>query len=180
MQQKSALAESLRTRLRRDLAVVHERLDQAISRLDLTARADYGVFLVLHRQAFGGLTAPGAATAPDLADTLAALDLDIAALGLRPTEDRDAMEVAGLALDYVFLGSRLGTKVLRRHWQAALDPVVRGAGAYFALPPRKDGWSTLLQDLAARPANGTEADRIVTDAGRIFARFEDTYQAVLA
>ena len=180
MQQKSAAQPSLRTRLRGDLAETHAQLDETLSRLDLRERGDYGLFLMLHRRAFGGIVAQAAATAEDLAATLEALDQDIAALGLSPAGDGDRLDVAGLALDYVFLGSRLGTKVLRRHWQSAEDPAVRAAGAYFEMAPRTGGWSALLQDLASRPAEGAETDRIVADAGLIFARFEETYRALLA
>ncbi|EAQ04295.1 hypothetical protein OB2597_09134 [Pseudooceanicola batsensis HTCC2597] len=86
--------------------------------------------------------------------------------------DGPGRRLSGLAVDYIVLGSGLGTAVLKKRWGRAADADVRAAGAYFSHPRPKEGWATLTADLQARSAEGREADRVTADAGRIFEFFE--------
>jgi heme oxygenase len=76
-----------------------------------------------------------------------------------------------LAVLYVLLGSGMGAEVLRRRWLAASDPVVRGAGHLFGLPPRTAGWRQFCAEMAGRPADGADAAEVLRDAVRIFGLY---------
>ena len=89
--------------------------------------------------------------------------------GVRPNSLRECHPIAS---DYVLLGSRLGLQVLRRRWQASPYPSVLAAAAYISLPPVSRQWKALCHLLAAKPAEGCEADRVVADAIHIFYLFE--------
>lgn len=166
---------TLRSRLRADTAERHACLDRAISTIDIATRAGFVRFMQTHQGAFRAVDA--AAPLPalrDLADR-AGRDLDQLGAPEAPAPD-GAGPLDPLAVDYVLQGSRLGTKVLKRRWQASDDPEVRAADAYFDAPIDPGGWRATCDALAGQSASGPVADRIVTDALRIF----DIFRTALA
>ena len=103
---------------------------------------------------------------------IAAIDADLARLKA-PAPPRLAPLVLHRhgAQDYVLLGSRLGSQLLRRRWQAATDPCLLAAGAYLSLPPLTDQWRGFCDEAGARPADGTDADAELAEAERLFELF---------
>lgn len=73
-----------------------------------------------------------------------------------------------MAQDYVLLGSRLGSQLSRRRWEAGRDPELRAAGSYLSLPPMTAAWRTFCLEAGAQPGAGTEADRMIAEAGGLF------------
>ncbi len=174
MQTELTPDRSLRQRLRADLAPSHERLDRFFSDLDVSSRPGLSLFLRAHRAAFAAIRpAPGGRTGRPLLDRMiAAIDADLARLDAPapPRLPPLALHRPG-AQDYVLLGSRLGSQLLRRRWQAATDPCLRAAGAYLSLPPLTDQWRGFCDEAGARPARGAEADADLAEAGRLFELF---------
>ncbi len=165
---------SLRERLRSDLAPCHDQLDRFFSDIDLATWSGLSLFLRAHRAAFAAIRpAPGGRTGQPLLDTMiAAIDADLRHLQAPPPPLMPALTLthAG-AQDYVLLGSRLGSHVLRRRWQGATDPHLQGAGAYLSLPPLTDRWRAYCEAAGARPAEGTEADAELVQARLLFELF---------
>jgi heme oxygenase len=82
-----------------------------------------------------------------------------------------------LAVDYLVLGSRLGTEVLRRHLADAAPALPMPA--YFRAPPATAEWRALCQHLDQINPESDRAARILFDAGRGFGIFTAAAQAVL-
>ena len=78
-----------------------------------------------------------------------------------------------LAIDYVVLGSRLGSSVLKRHWAQAEDPRVRDASCYFSAPAQVRRWQAFCRQTREMSPKNAAADRAVDDTRRIFALFND-------
>ena len=124
-----------RWRLREGTRAEHDRLDAAITALDLSTRAGYAAFLLVHAAALPALEATleaeGIARAlPDWpvrarADALAA---DLAGLGMAfPPRVETALPrglPAAMGAAYVLEGSRLGNVVLERRAAAGGDAAV--------------------------------------------------------
>ena len=104
----------------------HELTDHVMSGFDLRAREGLAGFLAVHHTCFramiGAAATPGEAC-DEMAEMLQMIELDLTTLGanLPETPELSVRKVDPLALDYVFEGSRLGTKVLRRNWAASAD-----------------------------------------------------------
>ncbi|EYD73058.1 hypothetical protein [Limimaricola hongkongensis] len=170
----------LRSRLRRDLAARHARLDACFSRFDLTTRPGLSGFLAAHRTAFAAIRpAPGGLTGALLLDRMiAAIDADLGVLDHAPDAGPAPLRLTrSMAQDYVLLGSRLGSQLLRRRWAAARDPVLLAAGAYLSLPPMAQDWRAFCDRAGALPDQGTEADLVVHEAGQLFDLFLAAGQA---
>ncbi len=168
---------SLRYRLRQDLASDHAKLDAAFAPLDLRQAADFKVFLGAQRLAFAAID-PGPAGAGNRVDAalidrlVSALDRDLDRLGATlPAPLRRLAVMPGLALDYVVLGSRLGTQMLRRQWQTSKDPAVLAADAYMALPPMTEAWRGFCDRAGRLPADGADAARAVQQSRALFDLF---------
>ncbi|MFQ6551918.1 biliverdin-producing heme oxygenase [Aestuariibius insulae] len=167
---------SLRERLRRDLQDEHEALDRKISTLDLTQIHGYRAFLAIHYIALRGLQtdAPQAM----LGDMIDALGTDLDAMGAPTLPTLAPLSVHTVALDYMLIGSRLGTQVLRKRWLAATDPRVTANGCYFALPAQGRAWGALTKALGAMNGSDERAAQIVADARALFLRFSTSYDRV--
>lgn len=164
----------LRSRLREDLAPRHERLDACFSRFDLTTRPGLSGFLAAHRAAFAAIRpAPGGLTGQALLDRMiAALDTDLDRLGHESLPTLAPCRLSQpMAQDYVLLGSRLGSQLLRRRWEAGRDPELHAAGSYLSLPPMAAEWRAFCLRASAQPGLGTEADRVIAEAGGLFDLF---------
>ncbi len=167
--------ENLRTRLRVGTREEHEALDAKLSELDLRSPDGLSRFLQLQAAALPCIRiSEGVARSADLADDLlACLRLDLAVLGVDELPGGPVVEVHALAMDYVVLGSRLGTAVLRRHWADAADPLVQRANRYFDTPARPDLWRAFCVETAEMAGEGDFADRMVRDVRALFTLYDD-------
>lgn len=156
----------------------HERVDRLLSALDIGSPDGFADFLSIHRICFAAMKADAPAEEggfATLTEMIACIDSDLASLGI-PCDAGSAVSVGPvhvLARDYVLEGSRLGSKVLRRRWEASEDPRVKAADAYFSITPVPGRWREVCAALSAVSPDGPEATRIAEDAGRLFALFHD-------
>ena len=173
-------APTLRDRLREGSAEIHARLDAAVGRADLLSVDGYAAFLAMNARAFGALAESGAKgelATNDMLDALAlAATTDLGTMGHPRPTTTTLRPVLPLAVDYVVLGSRLGTRVLRRTWQSAEDARVLAADRYFGQPEHTDLWRTLCRDLSAMPGNDPKAQAILDDVMALFALFLESYE----
>ena len=159
----------LRDRLRRDLEPDHDRVDAAFAALvGVSGGAsgdDLPSFLSAMRAGFAAMPATPSGVRDDV---LSRLDADLARLGAAPGPAVPPVDAHPLAADYVMLGSRSGAAYLARAW--ADVPGVAGS-AFFAADVDRAPWHALSRDLAAHPADGAFADRVVADARAAFGAF---------
>ncbi len=166
-------APSLRDRLRRDSRAEHARVDAAVGALDLGQAGDLGRFLAAHHAAFRAIAPAARGTSRGLvADLAARLEADLTVLGRAALPAAPQMACDPVAVDYVVLGSRLGTAVLRRRWAAAAGGRAAGAGRYLTAPGQGAAWRTFCAAQASRPGTGPAAERIVGDVRRLFDLFD--------
>lgn len=182
---------TLRKRLRDSTRGAHEALDAQVSAFDLSTRSGLRCFLAMQVQALSALAsvADGAACAPIIRVLRNGARDDLATLSGRVPAPAPAPrhKPHPLALDYVISGSRLGTVVLKRRWQASTDPAVRAATAYFGAPDGIEHWRAFCASTEAIDAAGAVSDSIVADAAGLFdfygrcaasaASFEKDYHA---
>jgi heme oxygenase len=159
----------------------HELTDGVMSEFDLRTRAGLSEFLAVHHLCFKSMVRSADAqgeTCRAMAQMLGLIENDLSTLGADlPTPPHpDARKLDPLALDYVFEGSRMGTKVLRRDWSAAQDPAVRRASAYFTSHAPASRWQDVCQQLSEIDPNSARADRIVADTRTLFALFRKAAQ----
>jgi len=76
-----------------------------------------------------------------------------------------------VAADYVLLGARMGSRVIKARWRRATDPAICAASLYFDAPDGLMEWRSFCGWAEARPANGSAADRAVAHARRVFDYF---------
>lgn len=176
------LEASLRARLRMDTHLAHERLDEEVSRFDLTTPYGFLCFLSMQSSAFQTLSALelSAQTSAMMRDLSERAARDLRHLGSLTQKPAATIEpVHPLAIDYAIAGSRLGSQLLKKRWQSATDPQVRRASAYFSAPSYIKMWTSFCETTAAMPAAGPFADQIVRDAGRIFHMYLECARAPL-
>lgn len=175
---------TMRQRLRKGLAPLHERLDARITAVCLWPRADLQRLLAVHAQAFppvvAGLQAAGAARlwpGWDGPERLAALsaELDRGTLhgGAPPAERFETPSMAWGGL-YALLGSRLGNRVILRRLAEGGEP----ADSAFLRPGSDDGpeWRRFLDRLetALGPSAGDGAHRdAIEGAALVMERYLD-------
>lgn len=171
--------DNLRVHLRNGCVDLHARLDAAVSRADLSEPAGYVRFLGMNACALGALASSGAcgkrignATLASLA-TAAARDLK--ALGTKAPHSGFRRNLSPLAIDYVVLGSRIGTRVLRRRWLESRDKRVRQADAYFSEPESAHEWKDLCTELSGIAVSDTDSPCILEDARTLFGLFLDSF-----
>lgn len=166
-------SDSLRDRMRRDSAGLHHALDDRLGGLSLCHADGLTDFLRINERGFSALaacTGQGADIAADLAERLRR---DLAILNATPLPPAPAFPggISALAIDYVVLGSRLGTSFLKRIWAGAADPLVRRANNYFEAPAQADAWRDFCKQTCNMPPQGDTADCVVDDIIRIFRLF---------
>lgn len=164
---------SLRERIRQDSADLHHALDTSMGSLCLRDPADLATFLKINERALSAL-----AGHPGIGGRIAAglvirlrRDLDILGAELLPPAPPLPADLSPLAVDYVVLGSRLGTSVLRRDWARATDPLVQQACTYFSAPAQVDAWREFCGQTGNMPSTGNDADCVSGDILQIFRLF---------
>lgn len=170
---------SLRDHLKRATSANHDRVDSLFSTLDLTTVRGLGHFLAAHRSGFAAMR-PSLVASSGLVDTamldemIDAVDADLRGLS-REAQPLTIAPVTSDAVDHIILGSRLGTAVLRRQWDAATDPLVKSASAYFSLPGAGSLWRQHTERLHARPLEDEGSALLVEDTKRLYHLFETAY-----
>ncbi len=165
-----------RTVLREETRATHDVMDALFSQLDLARAGDFVRFCRVHLACFRAL---GSVCAhPGMTAATADLSADLESLGLYGADD---VQFSGpdpdpLAVDYVFAGSRLGTKVLRRRWSASGDPAVLAASRYFTAEGDPLAWPRVCAALDNVPTGSARADRIVSDTIAIYGLFMQSFQ----
>ncbi|WP_252737506.1 hypothetical protein [Citreicella sp. C3M06] len=107
--------------LRVQTKAAHDTAEAVFSRFINDPRAGLAWFLAAQHAAFAALQ-HGAQTGALLSDLTARLESDLADLGRVPVAVR-GVDIDPLAVDYLVLGSRLGTEVLRRRLMAETPPM---------------------------------------------------------
>ncbi|WP_407493313.1 hypothetical protein [Pseudooceanicola sp. MF1-13] len=143
-----------------------------MSQFDLSTPVGLAVFLAMQQAALDALIAAdgGDRTRSILPDLAARAADDLATLGATPAPQRPALGTTpdAMAVDYVLLGSRLGTAVLKKRWSMATDERVHAASAYFSAPTYIDVWQAFCSAAAEVPADSPQAQTIVNDTSRLF------------
>ncbi|MEN9061523.1 hypothetical protein [Ponticoccus litoralis] len=165
----AALRSGFRHHLRRATAPQHEAAEAAFA--PLTADLGQGLrgFLCAQRQAFATLAAapsPAQISHQITLDLLDRLDRD---LGPRTDAPQDPPPLDPLAVDYLVLGSRLGTEVLRRRLLDEMPDVT--LPMYFRAPPATAEWQRVCAALDGVTLNSAPAARIEIDVRRGFDIF---------
>lgn len=163
--------DSFRHHLRHATMPEHEAVEAAFAPLTADLAATLPVFLTAQRHAFRLLLdacPPGAALISDgtIKDLMDRLDRDLGPASQTPAAPP---RLEPLAVDYLVLGSRLGTEVLRRDMQTRAPDVP--LPAYFQAPPVSAEWRRLCAELDAVAPDGAEAARIEFDVRRGFGIF---------
>lgn len=167
------MAETLRHHLRRETGAVHEEVEAAFARYDLAERDGLERTLRAHLSALSRLM-PSLEKTPALHREVSRL-LDLArasycAVCPEPFQARhhDNTRLHPLAVGYVILGSRLGSRViaarLKRAGLTEDDPSI----AYFTDDKSRQHWAELQGALSS--AHG-QADEIMADTNATFRIF---------
>lgn len=170
-----AAQDDFRLTLRQATRDHHDQLDRHISTLDLGTGAGLSRFCAIHAACFGAMArATGDGRVAMLA---AALEQDHVALTGQKSgvAVRPPSGIHPLAQAYIVEGSRLGTRVLQKHWEDSKDPAVKAASAYFSLPHEPDRWAQVCADLRAIPAASQQARQISRDSCQLFDMFLETF-----
>lgn len=174
---------TLRKRLRRETHVAHERLDAALSRLDLADPDDLGRFLLSQWRPLAALesVATEKSTADLLRDLRRRAEADLETLGVTRPGPLPPLtfDPHDLAVEYLVAGSRLGSVVLKKRWLASTDDRVRAASAYFTGADHIDRWRAFCHRADAASAEGAEADAITRDAVALFEFYDRSARMVL-
>lgn len=94
---------------------------------------------------------------------------DLSRLGLEPRSESLGFTPDRNAVDYVVLGSRLGSAVLKKRWLGATDPDVLAINAHFSAPSYIPLWHAFCDRIAKHPLK--TSDKIVEDAKALFAYY---------
>ena len=155
---------NLRTRLRHDTQIEHQRLDACVSQMDLTTVGGLRAFLQMQALALPALLkiSDTAHCVPMMRALLHAARSDLVTLA-----HKDMPPAHPLAIDYVVSGSRLGSTILKKRWQSASDPAVHAANAYFSAPDYLACWKTFCATSATIDASAALSDRVIADAAAL-------------
>ena len=180
----TAFRDGTRFALRARTAAEHERIDAAFGRLDLACADGLATFLAAQHMALRTVEPAlrGASDLPALPARLAAIEADLAALGVGVPSgvgapgDLDARDPLGVA--YVVGGSALGGQILSRRRIASPDPRVRAAGAFMDDPRMMPYWRSVLGALRVARSDPDRIERLVQAAKDTFTVFDDALRGV--
>jgi len=168
---------TLRQILRTGTADSHARVDDLISRHDLTRPDGLAAFLSINHLAYswlaGTLRPYAGFTAPPL--PLADIEGDLATLGMPVPVWRNAPAIKAnhpVGLIYVVAGSRLGGTILHKRWRKGGDPHVQRAGRFLNQMTDRSCWTAFLEQVSAAHIGQPERNEIVASANACFSVFE--------
>lgn len=172
-------ALSLREALRHKLRPQHDALDAKVTTFNLASYAGLVAFLRMQSHCLGVIasrveTPESAAMINDLhrrsVDDLDNLD---APFSLASAHYALPETLNQTAIDYVICGSRLGTVVLKRRWEASGDARVRAARQYFSAPDYIERWKAFVAR-ARLPMTGNASERqVIADTRALFELYLD-------
>ena len=179
----TVIVTTLRERLRLDTRAAHRAADRAWARFDLTRASSLAAFLHAQREAAATLrraTPPDDPLAAMLGHACDAIDADLASLGYAGSPDRLKPPVPDhpLSRGYVWLATRLGTRMLSRPWRESAEPKAATAGRFIGGSFRHAAMRAQADALDARSGRGVEADAAALAANAWFALVE--HRATLA
>lgn len=167
--------------LRQSTAETHERTE-AVFACFLDAPQEYLTgYLAAQRSALGAMQAKSDSAAPPrcfdiLNDLLARLDHDLPHTHLPPMFADSLSPLDPLAVDYLVLGSRMGTEVIRRRCFPTAE--LNDIPTYFTQASHADIWHAHCADLDSLDPLSDRAARVLRDAEvgfRIFHRAASLY-----
>jgi len=172
--------QAIRERLKKETALAHERLDQALIKHDLTSRQGLSDYLQIHYIARRALNE---VFSTDLIDqSLVSLSEDLAALGINEPDVHIIEPLVAphpLGLTYVIAGSSLGSKVLFRIWNASTDETVKQAGKFMAFAKDSSAWRDFLVQIKTYEYTEQEIKKIIESANYSFAVFESANERMI-
>lgn len=160
-----------RHHLRHSTAAEHEAVERAFDPLTANLHSTLSAFLSAQRSAFAALDSASGRSDRLISrgvidDLLERLDRDLGPMG-RATPAPPKMEL--MAVDYLVLGSRLGTEVLRRDLMKRIGDA--GLPDYFGGAPVTGEWRQLCAELDRIGRDSAEARNITFDVCRGFGIF---------
>lgn len=160
--------------LRNGSRAEHDRVETVFApfQSDPVGRMDW--FLAAQRSGLGALSMArvgdeGRACEVILEDLIERLDFDLATRGVMPVPVVSDRPLRALAVDYLVLGSRLGTEVQRRMLSDRLGP--QDMPTYFMAPPATALWKRHCAHLAAIDPQSLDAPALCADVAHGFALF---------
>lgn len=168
---------TIRQDLRVKTADNHARVDELISRHDLTRPEGLAAFLAINHLAYTSISRHlrphSGFTLPRL--SLDEIEADLASLGAGiPTWHAEPdMETAHpIGIIYVIAGSRLGGTVLHTRWQQTDDSNIRLAGRFLSQMTDRSCWTDFLVQVSNARISQSEFIDIVESAKCCFSIFE--------
>ncbi|WP_236638307.1 heme oxygenase-like domain-containing protein [Mangrovicoccus ximenensis] len=167
-------AQGFRHQLRVSTQVQHQRTETAFAAFTEAMPGRLTWFLAAQRAGLAALLescdAPDLASRHMIADLLRRLDADLAGRGARHEGVAPAGPLDPLAVDYIVLGSRLGTEVMRRALAQRLSP--QEMPTYFAAPDARPLWKAHCAELEEIWPDSDRAGQIIADAELGFELFQ--------
>lgn len=165
---------TLRRRLRDETSAAHTALDQHVSQLDLQTLSGLKRYVCMYATALEGLLAvvDASPTRDAIADLHARSKRDLNHLGGATCSQSIGFTPDPLAVDYVVLGSRLGSAVLKKRWNGASDRAVLAVNALFSAPSYLPLWNAFCDQLAHSATSPAAANRVIQHANALFAFFD--------
>lgn len=173
---------SLRQRLREDTRQLHEAVDTKFGSQDLQTVSGLSAFLGAQFVAYSTIAHCFVGLRHVLQPRIEHLKEDLTALGTPlPEHNSEKLEGSPQAdgVLYVLLGSQMGARVLRRHWQKSTDARVLQAGRFLSDDSLAQTWQEFVRHCSAQPAIGEMADQIVRSAQATFSIFLNGFDAVV-
>lgn len=178
---------SLRQRLKQDTLQLHEAVDRKYGSQDLQTVSGLSQFLGAQFVAYATLARWLEGLSHFLQPRLDQLSADLHTLGMSipdvplalPKERHQPDGAMPDGVMYVLLGSQLGARVLRRHWQGSADERVLQANRFLTDESQSGSWQEFVRYCAAQPAMGEVADQIVRSAEATFQIFINGFDAVV-
>ena len=178
---------NLRSRLREQTRDAHDSVDTLFGQHDLATREGLSITLQAHaialRRSLAALPGRNSRSyARTLLIMLAAIESDLAALGVSPTgvDQSDPTDTAihPLGLIYVIAGSSLGARILLSDIRKSNDPDVVSATRYFSCPESAEMWKSVSTTLMRWTGSKDEEKMIIASAQTAFLWFEAAHRSV--
>lgn len=177
------MMNSLRSTLRFETAIAHERLDQALCVYDLTTQRGLAQYLKVHLLAclhLNQLTTDEGFRC-EIATKISSIQADLGVLNTTLSSHKLPTSNAyqhPVGLTYVIAGSSLGGKLLFNDWAKTIDPVVKKAGKFMHSAKITDSWKKFLTYIDKNDFSSEEIEKIVSSANYCFGVFEYAHQAI--
>jgi heme oxygenase len=178
------MTKNYRLQLRQDTACKHQEVDDLFSRLDISKRDEYGIFLKAHFIALSAIEKHFAEVGSSFASPPAQSGLihqDILALGEKPVIAKlsslpELSNLAGLA--YVVSGAHFGAAVLLKRVSASSDPATLSARTYLQSADMRSYWPVVVREIKNSINTPEDYSVLVKGALAAFDLYFDSYKLV--